>query len=244
MNCTTTSGQLAAAISAPRLRAVFSAGVWGIDSHQFTLCGILLDEWLCPFARRSPRPCARRPRSACSWRRLLAAGLTSRRSSPAWPAPRSSGGGSARTDAAAAARVEQDVRERVRRDDRARSRTRRRRASPAIRRRSALASRARDRTRGRSSTWSQRPGRQRRTPTTSRSRSTTPSTAARAPGRAAVRHPARAHRRTSDAVRHARRRSGCAWFTSADHRRPDGRRSARSPPSTSSRRRRAGVDAC
>ena len=49
MNCTTTSGQFAPAMSAPRLRAVFSAGAWDIDQFTVYLCGILLDEWLCPF---------------------------------------------------------------------------------------------------------------------------------------------------------------------------------------------------
>jgi len=42
MNCTTISGQLAAAIKAPRLSDAFRAGGCGIELIDCTLCGILL----------------------------------------------------------------------------------------------------------------------------------------------------------------------------------------------------------
>ena len=104
-NCTATSGQLAAATSAPRFRVGFQS--WQFDMRRpeapVYLCGILLDE--CPLI---DTPRARRSLAAAA-RGRRAAGRAGREPS----APGSSCAWFGPTDAAAARRVERDVHERA-----------------------------------------------------------------------------------------------------------------------------------
>ena len=93
MNCAATSGQFAAVISAPRLRAAFSPGACGIGQHQFTFAvscftsaplpsarsaGQICVGWSPP-ARRLPRSCWSPASRWSSWR----FGLDRRRPPPA-----------------------------------------------------------------------------------------------------------------------------------------------------------------
>ena len=218
------------------------------------LCGILLDEWLCPFPATAPAvPASGRSLQPVSWRRLLVAGLTAAALAGLagvalerwWLGP---------TDATAAARVESLVRREFDGMTAALAEVATAiAANPAARELAAGPEAARSPLRP----AGERARRRARTPTTSRSRSTTPSERGPRLERTALRHSPRAHRRSPGSLRdafgarpapgarsaHRQQRAGwrCRSRRRPGRRSATGAASARSRSSTSSRARRPGA---